>query len=232
MTNGNPSSSPQERLDAATAQRLAKLADAPVDVSALMVAVEQRLEQLPRAVATTPRVRFNPWHWFTPLRAMAAGISLIALSLALVLYVTSRPAQASLQTLVNFHENMVCEHCLPADSVASANAALAKQSPGAPLLPEMASDHLNCCCVHCQDGVCLSCACCQADGQRVTLVVGNQRQIRPPPAASQKIGGQLCHVASTQGINLCTMEHGDRWVCVIGSVPVERLAELAGAVRW
>ena len=50
--------------------------------------------------------------------------------------------------------------------------------------------------------------------------------------AAQQIGGVCCRVASERGINLCMIEHGDRWVCLIGSLPVERLAQMAGAVRW
>ncbi len=238
MNSGDFPSSQPERLDAATAQRLAKLALAEVDVSHLMAAIAQRVPRRPLAMTPASRTGLNLWQWLTPLRAAAAGMTFFALTLALVLYASSRPAQASAQMLVDYHQKMTCgmDCCLPADSVASGNATLAREAPDAPRLPELATTDLNCrcccCCVHRQGRAQVSCLCCQADGQRLTLVVGDQRQIRPPAAPAQNIGGVLCRVTSAQGMNLCTTEHGDRWVCVISSLPVERLAELAGAMRW
>jgi hypothetical protein len=237
MNPSDETSSPSERIDAATSQRLAKLAHAPVDVSALMAAVEQRITPSARVIKPPARAGLILRRWLTPLRAAAAGLTLFGVALALTLYATSRPARASVQMLVNYHQQMCSDmgHCLPADSVATANAALAKSAPDAPLLPEVPTTQLsmNCCCVHQQGNAEVSClCCCAADGQRVTLVVGNERQIRPPAAPSRKIGGLTCRVTSEGGLNLCVLEHGDRWVCVVGAQPVERLAELAGAVRW
>jgi len=217
-------------------QRLARLADAPLEIAPLLAAIEHRLPRRPRSLALVPGPLLGFWHWLTPLRTTAV-FAIFGLALVILLHLSSRPALASVQMLVDFHHHMssATGHCLPADSAASANAALASQAFDAPPLPDFAATNLTptCCCVHHQGNCPVSClCCCQADGCRLTLVVGDDRRIRPPAVPSRNIAGLSCQVASLREDNLCLMRHGDRWVCLIGPVPLERLAQLAAALRW
>lgn len=218
-----------ERLDMATSKRLARLRDAPVDTSGLLRAVEA---QMPRAHPVPVRLRM---HWLSPLRAAAASLLVLGLIAALVISSSGGPVLASAERLAHVHQevlNAEGNHLTPVNSTDAANAALAAEWRGAPSIPALPEDHVMTCCVHRMGQKKIACVAFESNGVRVTMAVADAADVKLPAAEMLTIGGTIYHVQSHEGVNMVMIERGGRWVCLMGKLPLDRLAALANTLRF
>lgn len=216
-------------MDDATSRRLAKLRTAPVDTSRLLHAVEA---QIPRASARPPRFRLA---WLSPLRATAASLLILGLIAALVISSSSGPVLASAERLAHVHQEVLAaegSHLTPVGSIAAANAALAAEWPGAPSIPALPEDHVMSCCIHRMGQKKMVCVAFESDGVPVTMAVASAADVQLPAGQTLNIGGVNYHIQSHKGINMVMTERGGRWVCLMGKLPLNRLADMAGTLRF
>ena len=224
-----PESNPRRvRLDEATSGRLAKLRTAPVDTSQFLKAVEA---QIPRRQAQSRSLKL----WLSPMRAVAASLLVFGLIIALVIHSSGGPVLASAESLARIHDEVLHRagsHVTPVDSISAANAALAAKCPGLPPVPELAKSPVMSCCVHELGRKKIACVAIQVDSVPVSMAVADAADVKMPPCETVTIGGVAYHVQSHEGINMVMTERDGRWVCLMGKVPVNRLAELAITLRF
>jgi hypothetical protein len=219
----------QARLDEATSRRIAKLRSMPLDTSRLAQAIKA---EIPRPQSQSRILRLT---WLRPLRAVAASLLVFALIMALVISSSGGPVLASAETLARIHQEVLDqggEHVMQVDSISAANAALAGACPGLPSVPELGKDHVMSCCVHMIGRKKMACVAMQVDGVTVSVAVADAADVKMPTCEALMIQGIPYHVQSQDGINMVMTERGGRWVCLMGKVPVNRLADLASTLRF
>src|SRR6266481_2232051 len=113
-------------LDEAIAKRLRRLGTMSVDTSNL----ESRL----RAKVGIPNQRRL---WLRPMRAVAAGIALLAVITALFLSTSGGPVLASPSQMAEMHNELVSAQTgiMQVNSIDAANSALSKEWPDSPRVP-------------------------------------------------------------------------------------------------
>ena len=219
----------EERLDDATALRLARLRTMPVDTTRLERSLRSRIP-LP---ATEPR---RPWLLrFRPVRAAAASLLIIASVVAAVLLTASSgPALASSAQMARMHEDIVSGRTpvVQVESIDAANKALAAQSPDCPAVPNMPKDHVMACCMKSVKGKRVACVLLKDENVRVSMMVANAADMRVPTSPTQVRDGVTYHVQSFERLNMVMAERDGRWVCLIGEVPAERLMGLATKLKF
>jgi hypothetical protein len=88
------------------------------------------------------------------------------------------------------------------------------------------------CCIHMMGRKKIACAAFQTDGLTVTMAVAEAADVKLPACQTLAIGGVIYHIQSHGGINMVMTEGDGRWVCLMGKLPVARLAERASSLRF
>ena len=219
-----------ERLDAATAARLAKLRAVPVDTSSLERSLRSAIPQQSNA---------RLWARLRPLRAAAASILLLGAIAAVILISTSGgEVMASPAQMAQLHEEIVSgkSHVQRVDSIDAANKFLAAQwSPGAaPAVPGVPSEHVMACCMKSIKDKRVACVLLKGHGgQPVTLSVAKAADIKLPRGAPTIQRGDVTyHVQGSDAVNMVTFERNGRWVCLIGKTPSDQLVMLGAELKF
>lgn len=219
----------QTRIEEATSRRLARLRTAPVDISRLESAVRAETSRPTRL----PTRRWAAWRGM-PSRAAAASLLILALVGALVLHSSSGPALASAEQLLHIHDDVLHDSgdaVTRVDSAAAVNATLAREAPGVPPVPDLPPDHVRSCCAHMLCGKRLACVKLQLDGVPVTMAVAAASDIRAPAGRSVSVEGTAYDIQSMNGVTMVMHQRGNRWVCLMSSLPADRLIAFARALR-
>lgn len=221
----------QERLDRATSERLAKLAERPVDLTRLeqqmQAALREQEEQQP------DRSRSLISHWYKPVTAMAAAVLLLGTIGWIVFGSGSTPATASPEGLAIIHDEAahgLTPH-LAASTIDEANRLLAERYSGFLPLP-MLPGELKYCCLHKHAGTQLTCAIVEIDSKRMTVAVAESSQIQSPKGTPYVRDGRTYYVHTVNGTNLVMTSDAGGWLCVMGDASTEELLQVAGAIRW
>jgi hypothetical protein len=214
-----------DRLDRATSARLSKLRTMPVETAGLRRAVE---------AAVPPPVTPLRAVWLRPMRAVAASLVVIGALAAVILFWSAQPVLASPQQLAALHDHNISgsSHATPVTSLDAARGVLSRQWPGAPGLPMVEQGQVTSCCVHHLGRKKVACVCLHVDGTPVSLVVGDADDLDAPGSTTVTKNGVTYQVHSSGGVNMLMAEHAGRWVCIMGRLPAERLAALAGDLRF
>jgi len=212
----------EERIDHAVAGRLSRLAALPVDTSALDRAL--RAELPPRA--RTPR------RWWAPLTA-AAALLILTVMLSLGLF-QGREAQASALLMAQMHQDIVTGKVptMQADSIDQANHAIAAFAGGFPKLPQPPATHTMACCMRNIDDKKVACVLLNDGGIPVTMAIANASEVQSPKSAIVVRSGVTYHVDTVGNLNMVMMERAQRWVCLIGQLPKDKLMDLADEIRF
>lgn len=207
--------------DEAVSRRLRRLASMPVDTSRLDAALRRALPGAPARLRVTP------------LRALAAALLLgVALGLAFAGF-GSGAALASAERLADIHRSAVAgnERTTPVASIAEARAALRRKWPDTPELPELPEHRAISCCVHEIGRRQMACITFEIDGVPVTLALAGARDIRMPHGESRRIDGAEYIVGESGGIHMVMQRRGSTWLCLMGRLSTERLAEVARSLE-
>ena len=221
----------RERLDEATSRRLAKLGAVPFDTSELRAAVDAHIQTPAQGSGRTRRLKLG---WLSPMRAVAASLIVLGLIMALVISSSTGPVLASAERLAHIHEEVLAGtgHSSQVDSFDGAKAALAAKWPGGPAVPELPKDHVVSCCIHTMGRKRIACVSFTTDGVPVTMAVAEAANVKLRGSETLTVGNITYHVQSQEGINMVMTKRDGRWVCLMGKLPVSRLAELAGSLRF
>ena len=223
---------PDDRLDQALSERLRKLSTMPVELGNLKRFVEEQIGPPPGAERRR-QLRSVSWWQRGAMRAAAASLLVGTVVVALVLNGSSGPVLASADRLAEIHGEVVPGggHAAHVGSISAANKALAKEKPGAPLLPEVETSRVMTCCVHTLGRKTLSCASVEMDGARVTIAAADAKDVTIPKGETVEVSGVTYHVQRQGDLNMVMTSREGRWVCLMGRVPVQKLIEMAGSTR-
>lgn len=227
----------RDRLDKATAARLAKLRDMPVDTSRLQRALEGDIP-FPQKRAT-PAQR-EGWRWLTlgwwlqPLRAAAASFVLLGIIVAALIASSGGPALASASQMAQMHDDIVSGRTpvMQVDSIEAANRALSGQWPDGPTLPGAPQGHVMACCMKNVKDKKVACVLLKSGGEPVTLTVANAADMRLPKSPTVVRHGVTYHVQAVDQLNMVMTERQGRWICLIGKMPADALIEMAAAMQF
>ena len=213
-----------DRLDRATANRLAKLRDMPVDTS--------RIERMLRSQIPQPRPRRIAW--LRPMSAVAASFAALAILAALLLSSSAGPVLASPAQMAKMHEDLVAGRTpvMQVSSIDAANKALSAQWPQSPQLPDVPQDHVMACCMKSVRNKNVACVLLKSEGAPITMTVASASDMRLPTSPTVTKGGVTYHVQSFNALNMVMTERHGRWVCLIGEMPSERLMEVAAQLQF
>ena len=221
MTDDQEIQDPGDRLDQATAARLARLRTMPVDTS--------RLDASLRGVIPAPRRQRAGVIWGRPLRAAAAMLVTFGVVAAILLSSSGGPALASAAQMAQMHDDLVSGKTpvMRVGSVDEANRALNAQWPGSPGIPSMPADHVMACCMKSVKNKKVACVLLRTETEPVTMTVANASDMKMPTSPTQVRDGITYHVQSFNDLNMVMTERNDRWICLIGRLPVGKLMDLA-----
>jgi hypothetical protein len=218
----------QDQVEQSVAERLAKLRTMPVDTSRMDKSIAAQIPQL----QSHSRRRILS---LRPLRAVAASLLLLCgIAVAILLTVSSRPADAEAAQMAQVHEDMVAGR-IPVMQVASIDAAnrmLNSQSPGAPSLPNIPDSHVMACCMKSVHNKKMACVLLKDANEPVTLAVASAADMKLTPAPIETRNGVDYRVEHVGGLNMVMTERDGKWLCLIGRLPVERLMDVASQVQF
>lgn len=217
----------EEEVTRAVSQRLAKLRTRPLDLTAF----DSRLKSaLPKS---SGGARVLIWPFASPMRALAASFIVGAVIAAIVLLTSSTPALATPQRMAEIYNSAVDRknHPTTVSTADEARDVLRRKWPDAPVIPEVKDLQLMHCCVHEIGRKQMACVTFLVEEQPVTLAFASARDVRSPHGETKIIDGQPFVVGSADGINMVMSEQSGTWMCLMGRLPIERLSEIARAIR-
>jgi hypothetical protein len=119
---------------------------------------------------------------------------------------------------------------LKVSSVEQANQLLADQANGVVPVPELPGVMMSCC-LHQHAGTTLTCALIETDGRLITVAIADGAKLRSPHGKTITRDGRQFVAHTANGINMVMAHEGDRWLCVMGEVDFEQLADVAADIR-
>lgn len=145
---------------------------------------------------------------------------------------------ASADTMAQIHEDAVSGNIhaghnrQSVSSIEAANKALSSEHPAAPSLPAIGHDQVMSCCVHSVGHKMISCVSIMFDGIPVSVAVANAADVRMPATETITVDGATYHLQSARGVNMVMTRRAGRWVCIMGSLPTDRLIGLARQLQF
>ena len=144
-------------------------------------------------------------------------------------------AQAAIVELSQLHHDIVAGRIplTPAETVEQANTWIAEQADSAPQLPaDLGHVRVQSCCLADVQGDLVAVAVLQVDQELITLVVAEAPNFAHEMGTVIEIDGRRYLGHELNGVNMMMANLGDRWLCVMGDLGDERLAEIAAEVRF
>lgn len=234
----NPNANFDDRLDTATARRLGRLGTMPVDTTRLESRLCDELGLASSAPTAADAARRGRVYAIVhSARAIAASVAVLFLLGVVLLYTTTAPVSASPRAMVQLHQDLVSGRAAATqvDSIEAANRELAAQWPGSPALPGVPPQHVMACCMKSVDHKRVACVLLEGQPSPVTMMVAKASDMRPPrDARSVTRDGvtYFTHEASTDGVNMVSFSRDGRYVCLIASLPTDRLIDLGSQLKF
>jgi hypothetical protein len=216
---------PIDRLDQATADRLAKLAALPVDTSRLDAALKARI----------PRTAAGPVAVFFHLRAVAAALATIGLIGVIAYSLSGGAVLASPDAMAQVHQEMLSGSApmTPVNSIAQANQAIAASGNVGVSIPDVSAEQVMCCCTHSIKDKQIACVMLKGSGDApVTMAVAKAEDMRSPPDAKVRtVGGIEYRLQSKGNLNMVMTQRNGRWICLMGTLTDDQLIEMAQSIK-
>jgi hypothetical protein len=226
MTENQAHSSESSRLDAATAARLRKLADAPVDMAAFEARLSAAINQQPTSIGGMARVQF-----LRRSLAAAAGIALAAVVIFSVIGRSASTAHAEILDLTQVHAQLLDGQSAEphVSTVSQANAIIADRAT----LPERAlQTHVRSCCLRDVEGALRTAVLLEQDGLRISIVVADGGNFATPMGDTVTRDGHAYHIHKMGDLTMVMSRRQDRWLCVMADAPREALLAVATQIRF
>ena len=216
------------QLNRATAARLAKLRNMPLDSSRLDDLIQTKIPVPPK------EHRMMPFRWPRPLRALAASVAAIAVLAGLFFSFSSQPVEASMVEMARFHNQLVAGQIpvIRVNSLQDANQVLGARWAESPKMPNMPNDHAMACCMRSVKDRKLACVLFAGDDEPVSMTVANSSDMKTPSSPIVEYNGVEYHVQSVGALNMVMTQRNDRWVCLIAKLPQTKLMDLAASLQF
>lgn len=228
MSNPQPPKiSDDDNLDKITRQRLAQLAQRPVDIANLESRLEEHLPSIPSDKnSNSVLARIQNIRWTT----LAAGLALtMTIGFVLLSGSTTRHAYANPVQLAEIHREILSDSNsrFAVNNVAQANDLLRQQAAGVVPLPDL-PEAIASCCLREHAGTTLTCAVIQTNAYSVSITVADGEKLVPPKdhAMSQTHEGRF-HMHTVDGINMVMAHENGKWMCVMGQSDWDVLLAIA-----
>jgi len=231
MTHENDHNTPgnapgKDRLDTATAARLRKLADAPVEFAAL----EARLNDAMDGQGANMR----GMHRVVRLRrilAVAASIALAAVVITSLIGHAGTPAQAATLDLTEVHQRLLDDAPAqpPITTIEQVNAIIATK---ASLPADQLRTHVRSCCLRDVQGSLRAAVLLKQDRRNVSIVVADGENFAAPMGETVTVEGQAFHVHQMGDLTMVMSRRDHRWLCVMGEGQQDELLQIAAAVAF
>jgi len=236
MTRRDNNKQPDDSLpDDDVSRRLARLRERLMDTSALKHTLDARLHEDHKDQDAHERNRYRILTWLTtPARAVAASVLLsVLVAGAVFLTWTSGPAVASPADLAQVHRSAVARegHSTVVSTIDEARNALRQKWSAVPEVPEPESMRAMSCCVHDVGRERLACVTFMIDNEPVTLAIAHAAEVCSPEGKTFTMNGETYLIGAADEINMVMTRRGDVWTCMMGRLPVERLAVLSAGLR-
>jgi hypothetical protein len=220
----NVGSESDDREEQAIQRRLGRLGSMPVDTAGLDAALRSAI----------PRSRPPRLAWLRPKRAVAAGFIILLVTAGILLSTSGGGALASTAQMAQMHRDLVSGRTpvTQVDSIDAANKLLAAESRQCPEVPDVPKEHVMACCMKSVKNRTVACVLLKSEGAAVTMVVANAADMRSPRSARVVRDGITYNVESVGRLTMVMTERRERWVCLIGEMPAERLMDLAGKLEF
>lgn len=222
----------QDQLDQATRDRLMKLATMPVDMSRL---ARMMADALPPKQESKPLVhpaRSDGWHRIAAMFVLMAGIA--GASYLAIFGVAPQSALASSMTVQELHAYLL-EHpdsAYRAQTIAQArqsiNAQLADEMP----LPIVEDTNVESCCLVQGDFPLRAALIVEHPAGSVTIIIAQGKDFAQPMHPIDHPSGIELYGHDHAGMPMVMRNGGDLWMCVMGEVDVDMLAEVAAAIKF
>ena len=120
----------------------------------------------------------------------------------------------------------------PINTIAEARSALVRKWPDSPPLPDEPSGMKPMsCCVHDVGRRQMACITFMVEGKAVMLALAPAKDVRSPHGTEMKIGNSTFLTGSSDGVNMVMAQRDGTWMCLMGEMTFERLAELSESLR-
>lgn len=225
-----------EKWDEAMQDRLGELGNRSVDTSGIESRLSASLDALTDDGAKSLERSSSDasWLWRNRRFAIAALILLgVGVSWALISTTSSIP-KLSVDELVAAHRHYV-EGEAEITTVASftdANLQVQSVWSAAPKLPQTDLGQVEACCVHQMECCRAGCVHMKYENQSVTLAVSHSKHAQLPKGDTFQRDGRVMTANEIGNLRMVSFSESNRCVCVIGSLPTESLATLAGSLRF
>lgn len=225
----------QDRLDRATRDRLAKLADAPVDPMSALARFRAAVAANDHGHEPQVRtLRFPIWKRWSAWAGMAATIMLAATLLFLLNITGPSPVYAAPAEMAQLHRDLVSGKApvTPVRSVEEARRTIETQWQEAPALPQMPDENIHACCLRGVQSRQVACVLLRQGDVPVTVVVARTKDFKSTDGPKVTRKGHEYSVHSRDGVNMVMTQHQDRWLCFMSELGSEELIELAESVAF
>lgn len=231
----NPQPNTNDRLERATRDRLARLADAPVEVSDALarfratVALESQVQQ-----PESQPLRIPIWRRTSAWAAMAATFMLVATSLFLLINLGPSPVQAAPAEMVQLHRDLIAGKApvIPVENIMQARRTIESQWEDAPSLPQLPDENIHACCLRGVQSRQVACILLRHGGAPVTVIVAKTKDFKSSEGPMVTRNGHEFSVQSRDGINMVMTQHEDRWLCFMSELNSDELVQLAQRVAF
>ena len=218
-----------DRLDRATAARLRALAGRPVDTTGVERGLARALRN--ETIQETDVLHVTWQRWWRPITTAAAAILVVVTMGWMMLEGGPSPAVAAPAELAQIHFDVahgLSPH-LKVSTVAQANQLLADQSNGVIPVPALPGA-IQSCCLHHYASTTLTCAMIERDGRLITIAIADGAKLHSPAGQVITKNGRAFIAHTANGINMVMTNEADRWLCVMGDVPMEQLVAVAADI--
>lgn len=237
----NPEEPNKTKVESAVANRLAAFGQREVDTSRLEERIRAALDEeiADPSISgkqmdhdASPIARLT---WLRPVMGLAA---MIAVAAALLFAFNFNPpnATAAAVELSELHEDIASGqlNLKPYATIEDANRGIIDQVANTQVLPdELENARVQSCCLTDVQGELAALALLQIKDTPVTLVVARAANFGAHGEGHQfEIDGRMFHGHEKSGIPMMMANREDRWLCVMGHLDYQQLAEIAAKIDF
>ncbi|MGB1125843.1 MAG: hypothetical protein ACPG4Q_11610 [Phycisphaeraceae bacterium] len=221
-----------KQLDQATRDRLAKLESTPVDLSRL----EQKMaDEIPRPqpARQQPR-RAATQGWMRLAAAILLMIGIAGASYYAFFGVGPQTAIAETMTVAELHDHLLNDpqEAYLANTIDQAQSLIDAQLFGKQSLPIIDGTHVESCCLVEGEFPLRAALVLKQPGGIATIIIAQGEDFAQPMHPIDHPSGIELQGHDHAGMPMVMRNNGDLWMCVMGEIDADTLADVAAAIKF